>query len=123
MEEDPDIVEALRLMREAISKRRGYADYYEWPLDRGVGELGVAQELNAALTAAGRPLATSIASRGPGQDPPDCEGVDLNGKRLAIEVTELVDPEAIKAAKTRNAFVWAPWTREKLMEAIGTPLS
>jgi len=115
--------EAIRLMREALKKRRGYADYHSWPLDRDLEEAGGAEELRAALAEAGTPLVRSVRSRGRGNDPPDCEGTDSTGRRIAIEVTELVDPDAIRAVKQgASAYSWAEWTQEKLASSVSEAL-
>lgn len=110
--------EVMAVIREAVKRQRPYADHFGFGVDRPTAEVGVAQELSDALVAAGQPpLATNIVSRGH-DDPPDCEGVSADGERIAIEVTELVDPNAIIAAKEGRRFDWAEWTREKLMKEI-----
>jgi len=115
--------EVMRVIREAIKRQRPYADYFGFAIDRATAEVGVAEEISEALAAAGQPLATDIVSRGSGNDPPDCEGVGPDGAQVAIEVTELVDPDAIKAAKAGRAFDWAEWNHEKLVDEIQKRLS
>jgi hypothetical protein len=104
----------MSVIREAIARQRPCADYFGFAVDRAIAEVGVAEELCGVLAAEGRPLASHIESRG-GDDPPDCQGIGDGGARIAIEITELVDPDAIKAAKAGRAFDWADWTREKLL--------
>jgi hypothetical protein len=115
--------DAIRLIRAASAKRRGYADFFNWPPNRDTEELGVVETLCDALAAAGCPLAREITSRGRGNDPPDCEGMGFDGAHIAIETTELVDPNAIIAAKKGRAYDWAEWTAEKLSGVIQERLS
>lgn len=117
---DPEVMKALR---EAIKRQRPYADYFGFAVDRSIAEVGVAETLCKALASAGQPLATDIKSRGQGNDPPDCEGTGEAGARIGIEVTELVDPDAIVAAKAGCVFDWADWTREKLLAEVQGRLS
>ena len=77
------------------SLTRGYASFFEWPLDRNLAELGVVNYLVASMAADRQNLFANIQSRGRGNDPPDCEATDSQGRRVAIEVTELVDPKGI----------------------------
>jgi len=113
----------VKVIREAVKRQRPYADYFGFAVDRTEAELGVAEKLCEALAAAGQPLATKIISRGQGNDPPDCEGTGEDGARIGIEVTELVEGEAIKAAKAGAHFVYAEWPREKLIDQIQKRLS
>jgi|SRR5579859_436896 len=115
--------DVIRLIRAATAQRRGYADFFGWPLDRDMEELGIAETLCEALAAAGQPLASCLTSRGRGNDPPDCEGAGPHGTRIGIEATELVDPNAIVAAKQGRTYDWAEWTPEKLCRTIQERLS
>jgi hypothetical protein len=80
---------------------RPWHGYWAWMKDKQVGEHGAAQEI---LTAAGIAF-EGLISRDRGQDPPDCEAV-IDGKRVGIEVTELVDERTLgrsmKAIKERE---------------------
>lgn len=107
----------MKVIRKALKQQRPYADFFGFAGDRAVAEVGVAQEVCNVLAAAGDPIATGIVSRAY-NDPPDCEGVGPNGELVALEVTELVDPDAIIAAKAGRVFNWAEWPREKLVEEI-----
>jgi len=51
-------------------------------------------------------------------DPPDCEAIDCNGAWVAIEVTELVDGEAIRAFKEGGVYDWVEQTREKFISSL-----
>ena len=107
-------------IKEAIARRRGYADYFSWPLDRDLEEYGIARTLADALDAKGQLFfdRESLKSRGRGNDPPDCEAVGFNGSRIGIEVTELVDPVAIEKLKNERIYEWAEWDRLKIVRAI-----
>lgn len=95
MADESDEVKAK--IQEAARRSRGYADFFQWPPDRDREEFGVVQELAASLDAIGAGFFRDPVSRGRPNDPPDCEAIDTSGSRIAIEVTELVDGEAIKA--------------------------
>jgi hypothetical protein len=105
-------------MREALLRRRTYADFFDWPANRQVAEEGVAADLADSLQADGHGFFTNLRSRGRGLDPPDCEALTLRGERLAIEVTELVSGEAIKTAKAGRGLDWAPWSPAVFLEAL-----
>jgi len=61
----------------------------------------------------------SLRSRGPGNDPPDCEALNLRGERVAIEVTELVDGNSISAAKRVNSYLdIKSWPKEVFLECL-----
>jgi len=107
-----------KAMRAARDKSRGYAGFFEWSTDRDLEEQGVAGHLAAALDAKGAPSFSEIAIRGRGNDPPDLEAIDVNGKRVAIEVTELVDGKSIQAFKMGRHYDWAEWDRVKFLESI-----
>jgi hypothetical protein len=123
-----DTVEEKELtarIKEAISRSRGYADYFSWPLDRDLEEYGIAQTFTESLAASGQLFfkKDSLRSRGRGNDPPDCEAEDLKGNSIGIEVTELVDPLAIEKLKNTGTYEWAEWDQAKLIRAIQKRLS
>jgi hypothetical protein len=109
---------------EGIAKSRGYADSFGWPPNRDLEEYGVVKCFCEALEKEGRSFLdiTSITSRGRGNDPPDCEANDFGGNLIGIEVTELVNPEAIIAFKRNQVYEWADWDRAKLIDAINKRL-
>jgi hypothetical protein len=100
---DEEIVETIKRAMEA---RRGYADGRSWPIDRDVEEHGIAQDfIAAAANEPGAPF-SQLKLRGRGEDPPDCEARDAKGTRVAIELTELMNREAVeRAAKLKKASV------------------
>jgi hypothetical protein len=113
-----DEAEILAQMRAAQKQSRGYADYFGWNIDRDIEELGVVSSLAESITADGVMFYSNIKVRGRPNDPPDCEAVDLNGARVAIEVTELVDGDAIRAFKSGRVYDWAEWSRDKFLSAL-----
>jgi hypothetical protein len=118
-DDEAEIGEALR---EAIRRSRGYADFFGWGPNRDLEEWGVLTSLAEAMEAKGSRFFGQICPRGRGSDPPDLEAPDLEGRRVAFEVTELVDGEAIKAYKAGRPYDWAEWPQAKFLSAVGTLL-
>jgi len=117
--EEDDEREIVAAMREAIAKARGYADYFGWAPNRDLEEWGVVQSLKEAFEREGRPFRyQQLKVRGRSNDPPDCEAQDEAGRRIAIEVTELVDAEAICAFKAGRVYEWANWTKETFLSSL-----
>ncbi len=114
-EEEHAIAEAMRAARE---KARGYADFFGWATNRDLEEQAIAGHLATTLKASGVPFFSEIKIRGRGNDPPDLEAIDSNGKRVAIEVTELVDGKAIQAYKAGRHYDWAEWTKPKFLASL-----
>src|SRR5690242_7534059 len=103
-EDQDDREEIARLLRRAVEKQRGIADFFDYP-DRDVKETAIAAD---AFAAAGLPI-ENLTSRGK-NDPPDCQAM-LRGRRVGIELTELVDQAAIEEfKKTHSPYAWAEWT-------------
>ncbi|MCO4094417.1 MAG: hypothetical protein HEQ37_11785 [Acidovorax sp.] len=121
--DDYDAAEILRLMREARQKTRGYASFFGWGIDRDLEELGPVQELAKALLASDGERLLALKLRGRGNDPPDIEAVNALGERVAVEVTELVDGDAIQAHKRGDRYAYAEWTRESFLGKLQTLLS
>lgn len=105
------------MLRDAAGRSRGYADFFSWPPDRDLEEAYVVAHLAASSAAAGVPLFEQIAARGRPNDPPDVEALDTNKLKVGIEVTELVDKEAIRAAKKGHSY-WAAWSAEGLRTRV-----
>jgi hypothetical protein len=122
-----DQAEIAKLMRDALEHRREYADFFLWQTDRDLEEWGVVTSLGESLAADGQLFFSNLTSRGRPNDPPDCEALDPNSERLAIEVTELVDGEAIrqfkKAQIERQPFDYAEWTKEKFLNLLQSRIS
>ncbi|HUL29651.1 MAG TPA: hypothetical protein VLZ03_04275 [Thermodesulfobacteriota bacterium] len=122
---DPE--EEKRFIKEildGIARRRGYADSFEWRPDRNLEEYSVVKLFCQALEKESKSFidSNSIFSRGRGNDPPDCEANDLEGNLIGIEVTELVDPQAIIASKKDKVYDWAEWDKTKLINFINNRL-
>ncbi|MGZ8927933.1 MAG: hypothetical protein ACXW03_05690 [Methylobacter sp.] len=122
-----DEAEIVKLMRENRDRRRGYADFFSWAIDRDLEEFGIVSLLSDSLAADDRLFFKNQTSRGRPNDPPDCEAQNHQGERVAIEVTELVDGEAIhkfkKAEKERIPTDWAEWTRDKFLVELQDRIS
>jgi hypothetical protein len=114
-EDEHAIAKAMRAARE---RARGYADFFGWATDRDLEEQAVAGHLAASLNANGALSFSEIKIRGRGNDPPDLEAMDSSGNRVAIEVTELVDGEAIKAYKAGRHCDWAEWNKPKFLASL-----
>ncbi|GJG88787.1 hypothetical protein tb265_40560 [Gemmatimonadetes bacterium T265] len=121
MTDDQDEIETeiLDALASAADARRPYAGFFSWP-DPDVAERGVAADFAAAAAGVepGLPW-DELRSRGRGNDPPDCEAVDSTGRRIAIEITEIVDGRPIAAAtatRRPQERLWAIWKRERFLQ-------
>jgi hypothetical protein len=118
MDED----ELVEMVRDAVRKQRPYAGFFHWP-ERAIAEWGIANAFSeAAASEEGFPL-RELEARRPGEDPPDCEGIDAHGRRIAIEVTELVDGDAIARARHTGDNVWATWDTPRISAGLDHLLS
>ncbi len=113
-----DEKEIAALMRAALAKRRGYADFFGWAIDRDLEEWGATMALSESLEGNGESFFSDLTRRGRGNDPPDLEAKDADGKRIAIEVTELVDGRAIQAYKRGDVHGWADWSKDGFVSAL-----
>jgi hypothetical protein len=114
--------EIARRLRDALRMRRGYADFFGWPA-REVAEWGVVKEFGqSAVNEPGAPF-RHLRARGQRCGRPDCEAVDTDGRRLGIEVTELVDASAIVQARTDGSCLEAEWDRAKFLAEVASRLS
>jgi hypothetical protein len=98
--------------------KRGYSDFFTWPVDRQLEEWAIAEALKESLEKSNAAFFNALIARGRGNDPPDCEAVLLEGGKLGIEVTELVDPHAILAYKNGDTRQQAVWGEAKLVNAL-----
>src|SRR5215831_5412006 len=94
---DPDHSEVIALMREARIKSRGHADYWEWAPDRRRAEAEAARVLREFLVRSGEPVAGQLSNIA--ADPPDVLLETLSGRRIGVEVTDLVDSAAVKRCR------------------------
>jgi hypothetical protein len=110
--------EILALLNEAHLRRRGYADYWDWPLDKRRAELGVVRKL-ASFLADREGLALHRIELIK-DDPPDVLLETIEGQRIAVEVTELVSEEAAQLHRHRvktgegDPYAHAIWTANSL---------
>jgi hypothetical protein len=112
-----DWKEIAQLIRAATKRNRGYAGYFDWP-NRDQKELGIAVDLFESLEAREGLQYRQARARGGGNDPPDVEVRDSAGRLIGIEVTELVDPDAIKSFKAGNHWDWAEWGEAKFAQYL-----
>lgn len=115
--------DVAKRMREARESSRGYADFFSWSPNRDVEEWSIVKLLSESLAAENHCFFCRLESRGRQNDPPDCEAINLNGERIAIEVTELIDGDAIhqfdKAEEEkRKSPDRAEWSKEKRLEHL-----
>ena len=118
-----DEKEIIAKIRAARAKARGYADFFGWATDRDLEEWGVVSSLGESLQADNALFFSNLKQRGRPNDPPDCEAQTDNGERIAIEVTELVDGQAIQAFKEGRVYDWAEWTKEKFHSVLTERMS
>jgi hypothetical protein len=109
-------------MREALARVRPYAGLREWREDRQRGELGVGEDFASAMMRQFGEEFRSMRSRERGDDPPDLEAVDSQNRRIAIEVTEIVDSAAIRHAGRNPIYRHADWDEAKLADYVGAAL-
>jgi len=114
-DDDPEIV---NLMRQALERSRGYASYWEWKLDKRQPELHAAQVLGRFLFPDIEHSVSTIVN-----DPPDAV-IKLGSRRYGIEVTEIVERQAIERAAGRKSlgfpveYDWGDWNRDRLFLAL-----
>lgn len=118
-EEKAQIAQAMRAARD---KARGYADFFGWATDRDLEEWGVLTSLFESMEKDGALPYANLRIRGRGNDPPDCEGLNAEHQRVAIEVTELVDERAIKEFKAGTIYDSAEWNRENFLSMLSALL-
>ncbi|MEI2635527.1 MAG: hypothetical protein V9E92_01525 [Methylotenera sp.] len=114
--------EIAAAMRAARAKSRGYADFFGWSTNRDLEELGVLQSFAESLKIKNSLFFNNLKSRERPNDPPDCEAINLQGLRIAFEVTELVDPDAIQAFKAGRHYDFAEWPSEKFHSRLSERL-
>lgn len=107
-----EFVELVRL------NHRPHAGYFTWEKNSSIEEHGALQALAESLQHNGEQLWKSSWCREVGEDPPDCEAEGLNGDRIAIEVTELVDGDSAAAARVGKPIPWEPWGTQRLINEI-----
>lgn len=103
-----------RLLSEAIAKRRGYADYFDWP-EKGIKEWGVVQKFKEEFEKEhGSVIASEMQHPGGYEHlAPDYQLNMTTGEIWGIEITELVNQQAIEKTK-RGQNVFALWPDDEL---------
>ncbi|MCY1530246.1 hypothetical protein D9M68_654260 [compost metagenome] len=107
----------------ALQRNRKYAGFFEWSADRDLAEHGVVESLAKSLDKRGELFFSDLKIRGRGNDPPDLEAVDAEGRRVAIEVTELVDGKVAHAHQVGRTWEVAEWKRDDFLVALKTRLA
>jgi hypothetical protein len=97
-----------------LSKQRKYASHFEWH-DKRKKELGVVECLIDSMKLRGEKWLHSPQSSK--IDPPDCIAKDSEGKNIGIEVSELVDVDAIWMNQ-KGKQVYRDWRPEEVIKAI-----
>ena len=95
--------------------RQMHAGFFSWK-DKPVGEKGAVESLNESLKKCGQPAFLAVKSRS--NDPPDCEARSFDGKRIGIEVTELVDEDSRAASQPNRK---KPLTQDKISKLHRRP--
>lgn len=83
----------VRLEKIRLAERRGYATHFEWP-DKPLKELGIVKEWLRSMESRGEAAYSNPTPFS--DDPPDCVVFDRVGRKVAVEVTELVSRKAIE---------------------------
>ncbi|MDX1508247.1 MAG: hypothetical protein R3358_08200 [Woeseiaceae bacterium] len=94
-----DVDEVRKVIADLKRKPRRHANWFEW-LDKQGKELGIAQEFVVALERVAGPVAEHVKL---GDDPPDIAISLQNGGQISLEITELVNQEAIEAQLSGSA--------------------
>lgn len=124
---DPDWDSISAAMKDAIKKSRGYASWWEYAPVPRLSEHHAASVLTRFLF--GEDTVDALVF--PDQDPPDVV-LPLAGRRIGIEVTEIIDPKAVKTArflkKNRAGWTpkeavlagwpWAEWSDDQLRDSL-----
>lgn len=88
---------------------RPHAGYYTWKGDRELEEDGVLADFVKAVNDQHGSILCDARHRGRENDPPDCEAVDNAGRRIGIEITELVHGPSIEVARRGDPEIWKDW--------------
>jgi hypothetical protein len=94
----------------ALNRGRKYASWFEWP-EKELKELGVVRELLASIASLGtHDLREPKANR---PDPPDCVCLGTGGRRVAVEVAEVVCERAAEL-NAQGHDVYRDWRQGEL---------
>lgn len=106
----------VRDLAKLAPRLQRYAGYRVWLREqRTVPEMDVARDLAKALAQAGD--SALLRLRPSPADPPDVGATDPRGRAVAIEVTELVDEEAIRRNRS-GQHVYRQWTMAEVLTKL-----
>jgi len=108
--------EAVSYLREraASGKMRKYASYFDWD-DKGIKERGAVNDLFSSMREyRGCPYSNVATAK---HDPPDCIATDEEGNTVGIEVSELVDEEAVRRNQ-QGKDVYRLWDTDSVIDHI-----
>jgi hypothetical protein len=107
---------AERELKRTLPTLRKYASYRAWRRDqKGIPELDVARDMARALEG-DRDLALTDL-RLSEKDPPDVVALDVSGRMAAIEVTELVDPKAVRLNEAGHSC-YRDWSMPEVVARV-----
>src|SRR5687768_5135336 len=106
-------------MRKALKTARGYADLWQWSIDKSVAEVQIVRELMNHLVVTEPELAGTLSPIK--NDPPDVVLETKYGRKIGIEVTELVDQEIVaEVARSKKrgelSSEWSDWNADLVAE-------
>ena len=105
---------SIDVLREYIKRKREYASFFDW-FDKGQKELGVVESLLGSMKLQGANTFQNLYISP--KDPPDCIAKDQSSNLIGIEVTELVDEDAVRLnAQGKN--VYRKWTADEVVKEI-----
>jgi hypothetical protein len=107
--EDANEFDWAEFAEEVKRNHRPHAGHFSWETNRAVTEFGVFQEFQNSLAEQKKLFFREPMHRGDGNDPPDCEAIGNGGKRVGIEITELVDAKSAAAARAGKHYDWKDW--------------
>jgi hypothetical protein len=98
--------------------RRNYAAFWDWP-NKETREAGIMNDFLEARATLGEEPFDEVHPVSP--DPPDFTAVTKAKTRLAVELTELVDQEAVEInvrATNKYQAVYRDWNKQEVLKAI-----
>ena len=117
-----DREQVLEKVREAFTRRKGYASFWDYP-DKQVKERGVVRDLIEAIELEEMACRIRHLYSNPDKHAPvDIFGTDVIGNVIAYEVTELVSEEAIRLNR-RGIKVCRKWDRDDLIANLNDRLA
>jgi hypothetical protein len=90
---------------------------YDWP-DKTQKELGIARDFNTHYETIVGCAVAKTTPREKGKDPPDIDLSFENGELVGLEITELVDEQAILATEHTNTAHYPLWPDAELHASI-----